>query len=125
MMTLWSIARSPLMVGGDLPTSDAETIELLTNAAVLDVNARAVGSREVLRDEEHIVWTARVDGDPVVALFAVGGEPIDLALDLASIGLADVDGGTDLWSGEAAPVNDGRLHVELGAHDATLVRFTG
>ena len=31
LMTLWSIFRSPLMFGGDLPTSNAETIALLTN----------------------------------------------------------------------------------------------
>lgn len=125
MMTLWSIARSPLMVGGDLPTSGAETIALLTNAAVLDVNAHATGSREALRDEQHIAWTATVDTDPVVAVFAIGDEPIDMTVDLAAIGLADVGAGTDLWSGAAAPVVDGGLRVELAAHDAYLVRFAG
>jgi len=125
MMTLWSIARSPLMVGGDLPTSGAETIALLTNAAVLDVNAHATGSREALRDEQHIAWTATVDTDPVVAVFAIGDEPIDMTVDLAAIGLADVGAGTDLWSGAAAPVVDGGLRVELAAHDACLVRFAG
>jgi len=125
MMTLWSIARSPLMVGGDLPTSGAETIALLTNAAVLDVNAHAAGSREMLRDEEHIVWTAAVDGDSVVAVFAVGDDPIDLTVDLSSIGLTTTGGGTDLWSGSVVDVDDHRLRVRLSAHDAALVRFTG
>lgn len=125
MMTLWSIARSPLMVGGDLPTSSAETIALLTNSAVLDVNAHATGSREALRDERHIVWTASVDGDPVVAVFAVGDDPIDVTVDLASIGLTTVDAGFDLWSGAPVAVVDGGVHVQLSAHDATLVRLEG
>jgi len=125
MMTLWSIARSPLMVGGDLPTSGAETIALLTNAAVLDVNAHATGSHEVLRNEQHIVWSATVDGDPILAVFAIGDDSIDLTVDLPSIGLADVAGGTELWSGDAAAVDGGSLHVRLSSHDACLVRFTG
>ena len=36
-LTLWLISRSPLMMGGDLPTSPPETIELLTNDEALDV----------------------------------------------------------------------------------------
>ncbi len=38
MMTLWSIFRSPLMFGGDLPSNDAWTLCLLTNAKVIAVN---------------------------------------------------------------------------------------
>jgi alpha-galactosidase len=124
MMTLWSIARSPLMVGGDLPTSGPDTLALLTNAAVLDVNAHATGSRQVLRDEHHIVWSATLDGDQVVAVFAIGDDPIDVVVDLAAIGIGDVSGATDLWSGDAALVAEGGLRVRLAAHDACLVRFT-
>ncbi|WP_253905745.1 hypothetical protein [Arthrobacter sp. H5] len=46
MMTLWSVSRSPLFVGGDLPTSNPETISLLTNAVVLDVNSRSEKNTE-------------------------------------------------------------------------------
>ena len=34
ILTLWVMARSPLMVGGDLPTSDPATLDLLANPAV-------------------------------------------------------------------------------------------
>ena len=37
-LTLWAIFRSPLMMGGDLPTLDAATLELLTNAEVIVVD---------------------------------------------------------------------------------------
>jgi len=59
------------------------------------------------------------------AVFAIGDEPIDLTVDLGSIGLAAVDAGTELWSGEASAVDGGRLLVHLAAHDACLVRFAG
>ena len=38
LMTLWAICRSPLMFGGDLPSSDDFTLQLLTNDEVLQVN---------------------------------------------------------------------------------------
>jgi alpha-galactosidase len=34
-MTLWSVFRSLLMFGGDLPSNDAFTLDLITNAEVL------------------------------------------------------------------------------------------
>ena len=38
VMTLWSIARSPLILGAELPDSDAFTLSLLTNDEVIAVN---------------------------------------------------------------------------------------
>jgi alpha-galactosidase len=38
VMTLWAIARSPLIMGGDLRHLDAPTLALLTNREVLAVN---------------------------------------------------------------------------------------
>ena len=38
VMTLWSIFRSPLIFGGDLPSNDAATTALITNEEVLEVN---------------------------------------------------------------------------------------
>lgn len=67
LLTLWVMARSPLMMGGDLPTSDAATIALLANPAVGHVLRTSVDGREVLRepdgDGEVVVWTARAGGD--------------------------------------------------------------
>jgi hypothetical protein len=37
-MSLWSIARSPLMFGGDLPSNDDFTESLITNDEVLAVD---------------------------------------------------------------------------------------
>ena len=44
LMTLWSIARSPLMFGGHLPDNDPWTLDLLTNDEVLAVNQMATAS---------------------------------------------------------------------------------
>lgn len=59
LLTLWLISRSPLMMGGDLPTSPPETIELLTNDETLDVLWHSGDNREVLREKDLVLWTAR------------------------------------------------------------------
>ncbi len=44
LLTLWSIARSPLIMGGDLRKLDDFTLSLLTNDEVLAVNQHGSGA---------------------------------------------------------------------------------
>lgn len=37
-MTLWALAKSPLMYGGDVRKIDPTTYELITNPTLLDIN---------------------------------------------------------------------------------------
>ena len=71
VMTLWSIARSPLMHGGDMTKTDERTLGLLTNDEVLAVNQRSLNTRPLFNRDELIAWTADVPGSPdkYVALF--------------------------------------------------------
>ena len=63
LVTLWCMFRSPLMVGGDLPKTDAWTLGLLTNREVLAIDQSAVKSRPVHLGERFAVWVAdRPDG---------------------------------------------------------------
>jgi hypothetical protein len=58
MLTLWSIFRSPLMMGGDLPSNDAWTTSLLTNAEVIAVEQRSRGGRPVFTSSTAAIWVA-------------------------------------------------------------------
>ncbi|SDB86171.1 Alpha galactosidase A [Sanguibacter gelidistatuariae] len=101
LMTLWVIARSPLMIGGDLPSSTPETIALFTNADVLAV-LDSRGSREVFREGNLVLWTADdADGAGYVAAFNLGDEALTVALDSANVGMPGVFSGTvrELWTG--------------------------
>lgn len=70
-MTLWSIARSPLILGADMTKLDPFTLDLLTNREVLAVNQASLNNRQLSRKEDLIVWTADVPNskDRYVALF--------------------------------------------------------
>ncbi len=57
-MTIWTIFKSPLMFGGDLPQNDAATDSLLTNKDVLYMHHYSTNNRQVSREDNHIVWSA-------------------------------------------------------------------
>ncbi len=80
LMTLWSIARSPLIMGGNLPKNDAFTLSLLTNDEVLAVNQRSANNRQLLRTNDLIAWVADVpdSADKYLALFNASGGELDL-----------------------------------------------
>ncbi len=71
VMSLFSIFKSPLMFGGDLPGNDTFTEALITNDEVLYVNQHSANNKQLYRDGGMIAWTADdpKTGDKFVALF--------------------------------------------------------
>jgi alpha-galactosidase len=59
LMTLWCIARSPLMIGADLAKMDGPTLALLTNDEVIAVNQSSSNNRQLFRDPDGAAgWVA-------------------------------------------------------------------
>lgn len=85
LLTLWSIARSPLMHGGDMTRMDDFTLSLLTNDEVLAVSQRSAGNRPLFERDELVAWTADVPGssDRYLALFNARG-PVPMAPERAA-----------------------------------------
>jgi len=75
MMTLWSIFKSPLMFGGNLPDNDAFTNTLITNSEVLAMHKSVVNNKQWYNGD-CIAWTGDDpnNGDKFVALFNNGGD---------------------------------------------------
>jgi hypothetical protein len=71
LMSLWSICRSPLILGGHLPRNDDFTLSLLTNDEVIAVNQRSANNRQLWRKGDLVAWVADVPGsrDRYLALF--------------------------------------------------------
>jgi hypothetical protein len=80
LITLWSIARSPLMFGGDLPSNDAFTESLLTNDEVLAANQKGSGARKLSQDGDAVIWTSQVDGKQYLAVFNIGEQAREIAI---------------------------------------------
>ncbi len=76
LMTLWSMFKSPLMFGGNLPDNDDFTNSIITNKEVLYVNKYSKNNKEWYSKDDITVWTAEdpENGDQFVALFNNEGD---------------------------------------------------
>ncbi|MFG3296880.1 glycoside hydrolase family 27 protein [Streptomyces sp. NPDC048179] len=125
LLTLWLISRSPLMMGGDLPTSPPETIALLSNDEALDVLWHSTGNREVLRERDLVLWTAGdTDGHArYAAVFSLADEARRFEVPLGSVGALPGDRVRELWTHTDTAHDGRRLVVELPPHGAALYRL--
>ena len=70
LITLWSIARSPLILGANLTKMDSFTESLLTNPEVIAVDQHSSSNKPVVQTDSTVVWTARgSEGKSYVAVF--------------------------------------------------------
>ena len=74
LMTLWSMARSPLILGGDMTKLDPFTLSLLTNDEVLAIDQNSSNNHQLFARDNSIGWLADVPNsrDKYLALFNVG-----------------------------------------------------
>jgi len=123
VMTLFSIFRSPLIFGGDLPSLDSATLALVTNREVLAVNQQGRSPRQVLERPTLRVWRSQAsDGGEYVAVFNLDPAPQTVDLTWSDIGLAPGRRLVrDLWAQRALGSAD-RLRVELPGHGSALFR---
>jgi hypothetical protein len=124
LMTLWSMARSPLVAGTNLTKIDPATEALYTNPEVIAVDQHSLENRELSRRGSLVVWKATPEsgGGQYVAVFNLGDAAQEVNYSWKDLGLGD---GThavrDLWArkelGKAAS-----LKTTLPAHASMLYR---
>lgn len=128
LMTLWSIFRSPLMFGGDLPSNDAFTLSLLTNKEVLEVNQHSQNNRELFVRGNVIAWTADAlrGPDKFLAVFNLGDDPVPAAVtvSLKELRLNGSCKVRDLWKKTDLSVTQHELSTNVPPHGAQLFRLS-
>jgi len=126
LMTLWSIARSPLMIGADLLSIDDSTMLLLTNREVLAVNQASRNNRQVRGNDGSVVWMAEdsMSDDIYIAMFNLRDDQQRVCFDLEWEYARGTYKVKDLWAGEETGNVEGRICAEIGAHGAVLYRLT-
>jgi alpha-galactosidase len=124
MMTLWSMARSPLVAGTNLTKMDPATEALYTNPEVIAVDQHSRENREHSRTGSLVVWTARPEEGTghYVAVFNLADKTQDVTSSWKELGLADGNHAVrDLWArkdlGSATS-----LKTSLAAHATMLYR---
>jgi hypothetical protein len=122
LMTLWSITRAPLIMGGDLRKLDAATLALLTNREVIAVDQHSHDNQPHFLQDDMPVWTARAarDGQFYLAIFNIADKaPGTLRFPLARLGLRSA-GVRDLWTGRDLGRVEREIIATVPPHGAML-----
>lgn len=121
MLTLWSIFRSPLIIGGEMTKFDDFTMSLLTNKGILKMHRNARHSHQVWRRKingsEIVLWTAAdAEGGQYAALFNIGENAADISVPLTELEIYEAKDITELWSNEAFHADN--ISADLAPHSA-------
>ena len=125
LMTLWSIARSPLIMGGDLRALDQPTLDLLTNDEVLAVNQTSSHNRfhaQKNDGDEYTFWTARAQthGSYYLALFNTEDTVRNRYVLWWELGLKGRWRVRDLWAHKDLGVFADKFGLDLPPHGSGL-----
>jgi alpha-galactosidase len=123
-LTLWSIARSPLILGANLTLLDAPTLALLTNRNLIAINQTATKSVQLFKRQNFIAWQADLPGNRVaLALFNTGDTPMSLKGAFAELSPALGDHSwnvLDVWAGKERGKQHG-VATDLSPRDCLLL----
>ncbi|MGN1443670.1 MAG: glycoside hydrolase family 27 protein [Acutalibacteraceae bacterium] len=128
MMTLWSIFRSPLMIGGELTKLDEFTLKLLTNTGILKMHKDSRRAKQAKRwketdGNEYVIWTAdSTEKGKYLAVFNLGEADGKIQVDLESLGIKKSPQGFELWKGDRGKP-DSPFTVRLKPHGAKAFYF--
>ncbi|QJD78866.1 glycoside hydrolase family 27 protein [Spirosoma rhododendri] len=124
LMTFFTIFRSPLMFGGDLPSLDPFTASLLTNKAVLNMHRESTDVRQLFQQDGKVAVTSRnpKTGERYLAVFNLSEskEPVAVSVNLADLGIAKKATITNMWTGKPLQKAENTFSVTLPAHASGL-----
>ena len=120
VMTLWSMFRSPLMFGGNLPNTSDFTIGLISNEEVLEVNQNSWNNQLLKETEDEKIWIAENEKGIYFALFNVSDQEREITMDFADV---DCNGEVtlrDLWKKENLGNFSKSFSVKVAPHGAKM-----
>lgn len=125
-MTFWTIFRSPLILGGNLPENREQELKLFTNDEVLAVNQHGTDPRQLYKNDKAMVWYSHVpnSNDIYVALFNLDEQQQAVTVDFASLGLKGKIAVRDLWEKRDIGTFKKEYKKVINRHGATLLKLT-
>ncbi len=126
LMSLFTIFRSPLMFGGDLPSNDEFTLSLLTNEEVLRMHHDGTDVRQIFQKDGKVAITSRNSKTEEVylAIFNIDDDKAqEISVNLKDLGLNGDCKVTELWSGEEIGVYSNDFSQTIQPHASGLYKF--
>jgi hypothetical protein len=124
LMSLWSLASSPLMLGNNLPDTDAWTLALLTNDEVLAIDQDALGiaAKRVSSNAGLEVWVKPLkDGSNAIGLFNRSATDAPVVLNWTDAGLTGKQALRDVWEQKNLGTFADQYSSTVPSHGAVLL----
>lgn len=123
VMSLWSVFRSPLMFGGNMPDNDEFTLSLMTNKDILEINQFSSDNRPVVCENDRAVWTCLdKDGNRVLAFFNLTDKDMEFSVPDGLLEEKEYTI-TDLWTKSEIKSSVRYLTITTAPNSATVLRF--
>lgn len=125
MLTLWSMFRSPLILGGELRENRPEDLEVITNRDVLEINQHSSGNRQLFRTRRDAAWYCRdKNGNSVVALFNLTDEEKEVSVDFTAYGIEKgAYNAFELWTKESFVTKSDNVKAVVKGHGCKVFRL--
>jgi hypothetical protein len=126
MISLWSIARSPLIIGNDLTQNDAFTLALISNPEIIEVNQKGSGQKQIHNGNGTIIWQSQCPDKKsfYIALFNQKDEPAKIELPLDKLGFKGKCSVRDVWERKDIGVFEKNFAQTIGRHSAGMYKIT-
>ncbi len=132
--TMWCLMNSPLVLGNDLTDISEQTLKIITNQELIDINQSpyVYQARRIIDNDSIEVWgrplTFTMSGEIVVALLNRTTTNQKYEVNMGKIGISADKGYTvkDLWSKEEFPISrDSMITKEIPPHGVVVLKLEG
>ncbi|MBV8116161.1 MAG: glycoside hydrolase family 27 protein [Silvibacterium sp.] len=121
LLTLWAIARSPLILGTNLTRMDPQIEAIVTNPEVIAVDQHSTGNRSVMVTPDTVIWTAFDGSNRLVAVFNLADSSANIAQPWTALGLDRSSYRVrDLWLRQELGMQS-QLRVSVPPHGSFLL----
>ncbi|PWZ14647.1 Alpha-galactosidase 3 [Zea mays] len=131
--SIWALMKAPLLIGCDVRNMTSETMEILSNKEVIQVNQDPLGvqGRKILGQGKYgcrEVWAGPLSGNRlVVALWNRCSDTANVTMKLPAVGLDGYAAYSvrDLWKHETISENVvGTFGAQVDVHDTNMYIFS-
>ncbi|ROZ93718.1 glycoside hydrolase family 27 protein [Gordonia sp. OPL2] len=125
-LSMWAMMAAPLIAGNDLTRMSSQTLALLRNRAIIDIDQDHRVSAGAPVGDDMEVWTRAIgDKGLVVSMTNRDDHPRTMSVSLTSLGLSGDDTVTavDAWTGRRYRAAKGELAVDVGVNDTVLLQI--
>jgi len=128
VLSLWSLASSPLIIGTNLTDLCQTDLKLLENTAVLALDQDGVVASPISHGRhDEVIAKTLAPGDVTVGLFNTSDLPRLLSTTASALGMEPCRAGyalKNMWTGAQSTSNDGTIAEQVPAQGVALLEVT-